>query len=156
MSNLKPSWKWITMDKLARYSPGIEQGCFDLTAHTCFIIQRQHSRLYYSHSQDSEILTRILTRRNLLRLIHLNYDLSFVSRAGTCCNSSVRRVSGVNVRPGGRQVVRQSYETSMAYLITTWWSSFAKDANRMDRAMTSPPTTAVRRVDLRLKQEKSH
>ena len=49
------------MDKLARYSPGIEQGCFDLTAHTCFIIQRQHFRLY-SHSQNSELPTRILTR----------------------------------------------------------------------------------------------
>ena len=42
------------MDKLARYSPGIEQSCFDLTAHTCFIIQRQHSRLH-SHSQDPEL-----------------------------------------------------------------------------------------------------
>ena len=89
------------MDKLARYSPGIEQGCFDLTAHTCFIIQRQHSRLYYSHSQDSEILTRILTRRNLLRLIHLNYHLSFVLGAGKCCNSSAigewcNRVAGTD------------------------------------------------------------
>ena len=37
----------------------------------------------------------------LLRLIHLNYDLSFVPGAGKYCNSSVRRVSGVNVGPGG-------------------------------------------------------
>ena len=33
-------------------------------------------------------------------------------------------------------------------LMISWWNWVAKDEKRQDRAMMSPPDTAVRRVDL--------
>ena len=43
-------------------------------------------------------------------------------------------------------------EERLAYLIITWWSSLAKEAKRMARAMVKPPTTAVNRVDFLLQR----
>ena len=43
-------------------------------------------------------------------------------------------------------------EERLAHLIITWWSSLAKEAKRMARAMVKPPTTAVNRVDFLLQR----
>ena len=45
-------------------------------------------------------------------------------------------------------------EERLAHLIITWWSSLAKEAKRMARAMVKPPTTAVNRVDFLLQRLK--